>query len=162
MGFFRAGFLSTFCIALAACAAAPTSEEMASADYGTYPDNYQDVIHDYMENVLKDPDSARYDYLNSPQSGWRRTSNGLKFGYVVCVNINARNSYGGYTGAQPSYFMLRDGTVVSTVHGDGQYMDSLVAGLCKDFIGRYRSPMAKNYSPAELELYKKYKNMPVQ
>lgn len=117
---------------LSGCATKPTPGEMASADYGSYPDAYQTIIQNYMGHLLKDPYSARYEYLNQPKKGWAR---GPIFGYVVCVNVNARNSYGGYTGAQPSYFMIHDDRIISTTHGDGRYMDAIVEGRCREFVG---------------------------
>jgi len=58
------------------------------------PDNYQDLIDARFANILKDPDSRRIEYKSNP------------YGSLVCGTINARNSYGGYTGKQPflAYF----------------------------------------------------------
>jgi len=33
------------------------------------------------------------------------------FGFSVCAAINAKNSYGGYTGSQMHWFLLRDGKI---------------------------------------------------
>ncbi|MDR5772865.1 MULTISPECIES: hypothetical protein [unclassified Caballeronia] len=34
------------------------------------------------------------------------------YGYLVCTDINAKNSYGGYTGAKRRWFLIRNGAVV--------------------------------------------------
>jgi hypothetical protein len=119
---------------LSACALSPSHDELSHADYGAYPTEFKQVIERYMTHVLKDPESARYEYLNMPMRGWRRTSGGSKFGYVVCVNVNARNSYGGYTGSQPSYFMIHDDRVIYALYGDGGLKDSLIEGACAPFV----------------------------
>ena len=113
--------------------AAPTSQELAAADYGPYPDDHEQIIKNYMQSFLKDPESARYQFLNSPKSGWNSLG-GKKYGYIVCVNVNAKNSYGGYVGNRMSYFMINNGRVIDASHGDGNYGDAIVQGKCNKFI----------------------------
>lgn len=124
--------LAVLALCLAGCST-PTADELRNADYGSYPYDYESIIRSHMRGVLKDPESARYEFLNSPKIGW----NGFgekQFGHVVCVNINAKNSYGGYVGNRLSYFMIRNGRVVRTLHSDGSAMDGLPMGACKAFI----------------------------
>ena len=115
------------------CATPPTQEELASADYGQYPSDYEQIIKGYMQATLKDPDSARYQFLNPPKTGWNGFG-GKKFGYIVCAYINAKNSYGGYVGNRMSYFMIKNGRVIDASHGDGNYGEAMVQGMCKHFI----------------------------
>lgn len=125
------------CLALATmlvgCAIAPSQQELASADYGSYPSDYEQVIKSFMQSVLKDPESARYQFLNAPKPGWNALGS-KKYGFVVCANINAKNSYGGYVGNRMSYFMIKNGRVIDASHGDGSYGDALVQGMCTKFI----------------------------
>lgn len=107
----------------------PTQQEIESADYGPYPVEYEQIIKNYMQGILKDPSSATYQFLGSPRSGWNGMG-GKKFGYMVCVNINAKNSFGGYTGNRMSYFMIHYGRVIYASHGDGRYGSSFVEGMC--------------------------------
>ena len=58
----------------------------------------------------------------------------VKFGYVVCAYINAKNSYGGYVGNRMSYFMIKNDRVIDASHGDGDYGEAMVRGRCKHFI----------------------------
>lgn len=115
------------------CATPPTQEELSSADYGQYPADYENIIKGYMRTILKDPDSARYQFLNTPKTGWNGFG-GKKFGYVVCAYINAKNSYGGYVGNRMSHFMIKNGRVIDASHGDGNYGDAMVQGMCEHFI----------------------------
>lgn len=120
---------------LSACALRPSQDELAHADYGPYPTEYKQIVEAYMSGILKDPGSAQYQFLNAPVQGWHASMDGGKFGYVVCVNVNARNSFGGYTGAQPSYLIIHDDHVIYAMHGDGGLKDSLVEGACARFEG---------------------------
>ena len=49
-------------IALVACATA-TPEQIKNADYGQIPENYKELIQNYMSTRLIDPDSAHYRFL---------------------------------------------------------------------------------------------------
>jgi hypothetical protein len=81
---------------------------MQKANYGTPPSDYEARITGFMQQRLKDPESARYQF-GHPQKGWCK--DGLiyggksHFGWIIPVRVNAKNSFGGYTGFQ-SYFFL--------------------------------------------------------
>ncbi|QYY33554.1 hypothetical protein K2O51_31480 (plasmid) [Cupriavidus pinatubonensis] len=130
-------------VSLSGCALPPSESELAAADYGSYPMNYEEIIRDYMSSRLKDPFSAQYQFQNSPQRGFYGLG-GAQYGFVVCALINAKNSYGGYTGARPAYFMIRDGAVVNATIGDGSYGDAMASGKCQKFVGKFGSaPVAR-------------------
>lgn len=127
--------LSACCVTLlmmTGCAT-PTSAELERADYGSYPKNFESTIRAHLRSQLKDPDSAQITFLNSPKSGWYSLG-GLKYGYVVCARINAKNSFGAYVGYRPAYFMIRNDIVIDSSLGDGNYGDAMVQGKCKAFI----------------------------
>jgi hypothetical protein len=71
---------------------------------------------EFLKRVLNDPDSASIDW-SSVSPGWIREASfhggGLKFGYVLNANINAKNSYGAYIGYKPYKFMFFNGTITS-------------------------------------------------
>jgi len=107
----------TLTILLFSCAHAPTSEEIQSADYGPYPDNYEDVIKSYYSRSLFDPYSAIYTFDMSPRKGWASGMSGASYGWVVCGTLNGKNRYGGYVGAKPIYVMIRYGSVAMAEEG---------------------------------------------
>jgi hypothetical protein len=84
---------------LAGCASVPppTPQQMAAADYGDLPEKAYSYVKGYLGARLKDPYSAKYTftyekgYIDLPDN--RRA-----FGYFVYPTINAKNSFGGYTG----------------------------------------------------------------
>lgn len=116
--------------ALNGCSIAPSQKELETADYGSYPSNYKTIISDYMYGILKDPSSAEYKYLNSPQTGWNSWG-GTKFGYIVCAYINAKNSFGGYNGARLYYFLIKNNKVILQHGGDGDFSQAAAEGSCK-------------------------------
>lgn len=91
----------------------PTTEELAVADYGTYPANYQDIIKNFMQGRLKDPESARYRF-KEPRKGYTaaRKRDDVIYVYRVDAYINAKNSYGGYIGEHNYVFDIRNGKIV--------------------------------------------------
>ena len=95
----------------------PTPEQIATADYGSYPNNYRQVVEDYMRKILIDPYSAVYEGWCGPSAGYYYDWSGTYFGYRVCVEINSKNRMGGYVGSKPFYFMINNGTVVKMYGG---------------------------------------------
>jgi|SaaInl5LU_22_DNA_1037371.scaffolds.fasta_scaffold27240_2 hypothetical protein len=114
--------LTMICFILSACASRPpTSEELASADYGSIisQTDAQKQAERFFSNMLKDPYSVQYQW-GSVYQGWMRHApihgGGLVFGYILEVNVNAKNSYGGYVGFKPYRFVFYNGTI-KTVYG---------------------------------------------
>jgi len=90
--------------------------DTVNADYGQYPSNYESVIKQWYMANLKDPNSATFVGFTDPQKDHAIKNQFEKtamFGYSVCASVNAKNSYGGYTGAQTKWFLIRNGTVVT-------------------------------------------------
>jgi hypothetical protein len=59
-------------LALAACNTQVTREEMATADYGPRPNNYQDEIRSYLHLRLTDPKDAIVEFRAGPQQIYNR------------------------------------------------------------------------------------------
>ena len=100
---------------LAGCAAMPTQQEIAALDYGTpVPDNYKTQISVYLQVTLKDPYSAHID-IQEPIKYWYQEpllSGGKRHvGWLVKVFVNAKNSFGGYTGSQTYGFLFRNDVI---------------------------------------------------
>lgn len=103
--------------ALSACHSIPQRGDPTPRDYGLYPESYQDIVESYLDSVLKDPSSKKIQWLNSPKPITYSLKPFLSdavviSGYGVCTFVNAKNSYGGYTGAKLVLFLIRDGSVV--------------------------------------------------
>jgi len=111
-------FLLLMLIYVNGCASVAISpEELQKADHGIYPENYKELIYQYFESRLKNPFSAKFRYIEKPQKAYRRfptvQGGGNRIlGYLVYVDVNAKNSYGGYTGWEEFRFLIRDGQIV--------------------------------------------------
>lgn len=99
---------------LVGCVTAPTSEQLRNADYGTYPFNHEETIKNYMALRLKDPTSAIYTFGRQPRSMWAGggLSGPIQYGYGACAHINAKNSFGGYTGAKEYFFLIKNDQII--------------------------------------------------
>lgn len=107
--------------ALSGCLSPPSSQEMGSANYGVLPEDYKEIVKNYSDGMLKDPESAKY-MMATPCKGWIRegvlAASGGKpiYGWIIPYRVNAKNSYGGYTGFQDHVAFYFDGKI-SNVDG---------------------------------------------
>lgn len=91
--------------------------QMASTPLKNAPTSSLGIAQAAARDVLKDPDSAKF--KNSYQA--YRLENG---DLVICGEMNAKNSFGGYVGYEPYYVRLR-GNIVKHIA-----MDDLAAYAC--------------------------------
>ncbi|MCK9455360.1 hypothetical protein [Sulfurimonas sp.] len=105
---------------LSACAGA-FQRPGPSVNYGNPPQGYEEAIKVHFKQVLKDPESANYRF-GKPVKAY--TNEGMVYGgkvswvgYLVDVQVNAKNSFGGYVGFKP-YMLLFDGNnIVKYIEG---------------------------------------------
>jgi hypothetical protein len=74
---------------------------IAIAQAGQRPADYKKPVDLYIAGLLKDPESRKVVYTGNPYGG------------LVCGTINAKNSYGGYTGAEPFYAVFDSNKKIS-------------------------------------------------
>jgi hypothetical protein len=115
-------------------------EQAKTANFGPYPKNYKKLIQEYMKNHLLDPGSVRYRFFLEPvkvnaisaaylselnsiieSKGKSFVRNGTIlpddpdnyiFCYRVPVYINAKNTYGGFTGEQVYIFYIKNSKII--------------------------------------------------
>ena len=110
--------LLTVFVSGCASVAAPTTVELAAADYGPpiAQAEAEALAKEVLATVLKDPYSAVYN-CPAPEKGWRNDTVFDKYkkhyGYVLKCSVNSKNSYGGYVGAKPYEFVINNGRVVA-------------------------------------------------
>ena len=106
-------------LALAACITQVTKEEMATADYGPKPVNYQDEIKGYLDLRLTDPKAAIVEFRAGPTKIYNRGTpvRGEQYGWGVCVWVNDKNKAGAYDGFYPISFVLRNEKIVAVNGG---------------------------------------------
>lgn len=99
-------------VALVFLSGCVTREQLSQADYGKPPENAQAMARAYLADTLKDPESARVEF-GPLMKGWSK--DGLimggttHFGWVQVLEVNAKNSFGAYTGKKTRYLMFKDG-----------------------------------------------------
>jgi hypothetical protein len=122
---------------LSGCASAPdprfrdpTVAEWQAADFGDEPANYDGMIRDYMETVLRDPRTATLTVTTEPTKTWVGDAPKFQYGYGVCVEIIERGVYSAYTNFGPTFFLLRDDKVLLMKEGnDGERLCSRLGRL---------------------------------
>ena len=110
----------SFAFALNGCAGA-FKRPSPTANFDPPPQNYEQAIKNYFEVILKDPDSARYRF-STPVKAY--INEGLLYGgkvswlgWLIDVHVNAKNSYGGYTGGSPYMVIFNGDHVVKHFKG---------------------------------------------
>jgi hypothetical protein len=131
------GALAATAIILAGCDTSPPSKELReSVNYGPRPDNYQEIIRDYLRNRLTDPTAALIDFKAGPTQMYQKDAvfRSVQFGWAVCTMVNDKNTYGAYTGFYPAVYFIRDGKVVAANGGpgDGPIGTQFATRQCKE------------------------------
>ena len=93
--------------ALAACSAAPNPP-----DYGVYPENYQEIVTNWLHAHRPNVDSMRGLTMTKPVQDRVWVGNmygGFAYGYKTCVTYDIKNAYGEYTGPKDFTFLLKNG-----------------------------------------------------
>lgn len=86
-----------------------------TARYGAYPTNYQQVIMQWLNKQLIDPDSARIEWDGAPKPTDLGKGGEAVSGYLVNFTVNARNQFGAYTGKQKHSVLIRNGEVIKSM-----------------------------------------------
>jgi hypothetical protein len=115
--------LLTLAFGNSGCATAPTPEQLAMADYGDPPDQYvvEPIARRAILDSLKDPNSAIINFSPIQKAWFREFGRPNRFAWRLTASVNARNSFGGYTGAKPWYFFFRGNELVGLGMTDTHY-----------------------------------------
>jgi hypothetical protein len=129
---------------ISGCVARPSVQQVATADYGQPPSNYQESIRGRISPSLFDPYSAVYQFA-APVRKWTRESPFESFrpGWAVCGTVNAKNRFGGYVGITPFAAKFEQGALAFLKLGmsPGIEMGSqAVANARNSFLSGYCTP----------------------
>jgi len=108
--------LAAMAVLLGGCSTEPpTKEQIESVNYGPKPDNYQQIVRDFLRNRLTDPTAAIIDFKAGPTQLYQKDTmiRDLQFGWAVCVMVNDKNTRGAYEGFTPGVYYIRNGKVVA-------------------------------------------------
>lgn len=122
--------LTLFCAFATGCATT-FQRPSPTANFGSPPVNPEAAVRDYFEKNLKDPESARYK-LSKPVKAYNNT--GLAYGggvvwtgYLVDVEVNAKNSFGGYVGYKPYMVLFTGNDITRVIEGNSYVLIGRVA-----------------------------------
>ena len=105
-------------LALGVAVAGSLNAQTPSADtarYGPYPTNYKEIIMQWLNKQLIDPDSARIEWDREPKASDVGKGGESVSGYLVNFTVNARNRFGAYTGKQKHSVLIRNGEVIKSM-----------------------------------------------
>jgi hypothetical protein len=86
-----------------------------TARYGPYPTYYKEIIMQWLNTQLIDPDSARIEWNEQPKPSDTSKGGEAVSGYLVNFTVNARNRFGSYTGKQKHSVLIRNGEVIKSM-----------------------------------------------
>ena len=105
-------FFTAICIttSLTGCQSLPTMEQMKVADYGSAPDSEKSKTwaKEKIKSTLLDPYSAVIQ-CDNPRKGAANILFEVQYGYLLACTVNAKNSFGAYTGAKDRNFWIKHG-----------------------------------------------------
>jgi len=85
-----------------------------TARYGPFPTYYKEIIMQWLNTQLIDPDSARIEWNGEPKPSDMGKGSEAVSGYLVDFTVNARNRFGSYTGKQKHSVLIRNGQVIKS------------------------------------------------
>ncbi len=109
-------------------AAAVKNINLETADVGEQPKNYKEVVESAILIQLKDPDSAKFSAMTTPRKEVMVENRTFVYGYSTCLYVNAKNSYGGYTGDQLYWVFMRNNQVLRVKNTNGPYGGIIFVG----------------------------------
>jgi hypothetical protein len=98
------GMLVVFA-ALTGCTVTPDQ-----AAIGPYPTNYEQLVKEQVRQSFFDPYSIRDSRLSAPQQGHMF----MQQGWIVCLEANAKNRMGGYTGLKRTAYLINGERIVNS------------------------------------------------
>lgn len=101
---------------------------LETADVGSKPENFREIIESTIREQLKDPDSAKFSGFTEPRKEVMVEQRNFVYGYSSCVFVNAKNSYGGYTGKQLYWAFIRNGQVLRIKNTNDAYGNIIFVG----------------------------------
>jgi hypothetical protein len=78
---------------------------------GPYPADYRQIVKKHLQRTLFDPYSVRSASIAAPEQGHLY----FRQGWLVCVELNAKNRMGGYVGLQRTAYLINRGGISHTM-----------------------------------------------
>ena len=101
-----------------------TPQETATANFGSYPNDYQERVKTYMSTQIRlRPETATYEFSGPPRKGYYQA--GLigakkRYGWIVPVKISVKNHFGFRVKEDCRVILYADGTAEDCTEYFGQ------------------------------------------
>lgn len=102
---------------------------VSAMDAGPAPKDPAAAIQPFLHGFLKDPYSAQIKIVSGPSFFTQKSGllGSAVYGWGICFDVNAKNSYGGYTGYKRMAVVWRDGVVLR--HYEKSFADAACAHI---------------------------------
>ena len=90
---------------------AHNTERLSEESYGEYPENYQKILKDFLQQNLVNHESAKVEFINKPRKHSITQMGSDYSGYRLCLSINSRNNKSIYTGYKTHLFIIKNSEV---------------------------------------------------
>jgi len=91
-----------------------SKEEVAGANFGPYPDNYQERVKTYESTQIRlRPETATYEFSARPRKGFYQAGlvgHKKRYGWIVPVKITVKNHFGFHVNDDFLVILFPDGT----------------------------------------------------
>jgi len=87
------------------------TERLSEESYGEYPENYQKILKDFLQQNLINHESAKVEFINKPRKHSITQMGSDYSGYRLCLSINSRNNKSIYTGYKTHLFIIKNSEV---------------------------------------------------
>ena len=91
----------------------------SSANYGSFPKEYQKLLQTYLKKNLTNPHNAKVEFVNTPRKISVTHLNDELYGYRVCLSIDQKNNKNIYTGFRNHFFLIKDELVIMHLYDSG-------------------------------------------
>ncbi len=116
----------TFTFILTSCAT-PSESQLLALNYGHAPKNYKEIFENGVKSGLKDPKSAQIRNVKEPKKFWSKDLyRGLTPFWLICGELNAKNSFGAYVGYELAAVWFQNGNFGRLNMIQGELMGNLV------------------------------------
>ena len=102
-------------IAASSLAAAADPTASPTDPCGPYPKLYKEIIWNWMQKSLVDPNSAKIEWQGEPKCADMGQNGQHEWGWLVNFTVNSRNRFGAYTGKQQHGALIRNGEVAKGI-----------------------------------------------
>ena len=87
------------------------TERLSEESYGEYPENYQKILKNFLQQKLVNHESAKVEFINKPGKISISQMGSDYSGYRLCLSINSKNNKSIYTGYKTHLFVIKNSEV---------------------------------------------------